>query len=228
MSQTEETASKPEVRFGFVELLFALVAAEIATQTAKVIIQGAGPASYAAYSDLVLSLFVVASSWVGWTHSGAPGNRADVREVFSWPFVVLILDVLLVVAYFFLVTSATLHLSDPPDKLTARNSSGSLCLVFVGYLLWDLVTRIIMDTPEGRTGIFWSRIWISAACVLFSLGAWFWLRDARGVLAVVLADLGLLALVVVFRALKQGHRLAAVIAMAGFLVLLPLAKSASS
>src|SRR5947209_7190717 len=84
-----------ERRFIFVQLLFSLTAAEVARQSAELVLQGRGfREALPAYAHLVLATCVVATSWVGWSVSEA-SLRLRVNSVFSWPFVILLTDVAL-------------------------------------------------------------------------------------------------------------------------------------
>src|SRR5205823_1317152 len=95
---------RASLRMEFVGMLFALTIAEVAIQVANVVTQGTLDASFLpAYSHLALATAIVATSWVGWSTSKAPGAQQDLDRVFSYPFVVLSVDVLLVIFYFIIV-----------------------------------------------------------------------------------------------------------------------------
>src|SRR2546427_7071398 len=100
------------LRISFVEMLFALTIAEVAVQVANVVTQGTLDSSFLpAYSHLALATAIVATSWVGWSTSKAPGAQHDLDKVFSYAFVVLSVDVLLVIFYFIIVRGVDIEYS---------------------------------------------------------------------------------------------------------------------
>jgi hypothetical protein len=89
---TSEAGFPRERRFIFVQLLFSLTAAEIARQSAELTLQGRDFwEALPAYAHLFLATAVVTTSWVGWSVSEA-SLRLTVKNVFSWPFVILLFD----------------------------------------------------------------------------------------------------------------------------------------
>src|SRR5439155_19473397 len=91
----------PKRRVEFVGMMFAIVVAEIGVQAAELAKTGLPDAHQIYYalpaiSHLLLATVLVAASWVGWKASEAPGGRTDATEVLTWPFTILVLDVLLV------------------------------------------------------------------------------------------------------------------------------------
>ena len=117
-----------ERRFIFVQLLFSLTAAEIARAAAELTLHDGEWASLLpAYGHLVLATTVVATSWVGWSVSEA-SLRLKVGSVFSWPFVVLLTDVALVIFYFILVRGAEIPRANADVQPSARNECDILAL----------------------------------------------------------------------------------------------------
>jgi hypothetical protein len=203
-------AEEPRVRFGFVELLFALTAAEIAIQFAEIV---SGPYSVAvaapAYAHLLLALVLVTASWVGWSVSNAPGARRDVKTVFSVDYIILLIDVCLVVLYFIVVKSVDLDRATGLIKPSAGNESFWICVIFVGYFFWDVMTRAVQVLPGGKFSIklfdqtLWRRGWASFVCALLAAVAWYFLQHTTDPTHVIVADVALIALVLLFRALRQ-------------------------
>lgn len=120
---------RPELRFGFVEMLFALTVAEIAIQLGELftsdLVFWEAPTPYA---HLSLALILVAASWVGWATSRAEGAKRDVKKIFSWEFVVLLIDVVLVVSYFILVKGVdTERAGDRLKETRLRPTKHSWC-----------------------------------------------------------------------------------------------------
>ncbi len=226
MSNGQGTTDFPrELRFVFVQMLFALTMGEIARQIAALVAQAGICDATSSYTHLILATFLVATSWVGWTRSEA-SKKLRVEDVFSWPFVVLLLDVFLVICYFIVVKGAEMPNSTGDVTPSAENEAFWVLIVFVGYLLWDFLTKaVIIDPPtsssstpvkgsppsSGRPTLrqrffgrrFWERGWISLVCTTLALLAWLLLRSASTLQSVVLVDITLLSLVLLFRALKQ-------------------------
>lgn len=197
-----------EIRFVFVEMLFALTIAEVATQVATLVEDGVGLREAASsYTHLLLTTVLVAAGYIGWKNSVAKGNRSPVKEVFRLGFVVLLLDLALVVFYFILARGA----EKPVRQIvtpSAKNETTWILIIFVGYFIWDVLTKAV-PTVTGRSfmkrlfGIeLWERGWITFVCVLLAGLIWLLLKSASTQTGVVLADITLLSLVLLFRAFK--------------------------
>ena len=84
-------------------MMFAVAIGEVGLQSAALVRSGHFEQFLPAYSHLLLATIMIATSWVGWSVSVAPGARKDVDGIYQWEFVVLLIDVALVVIYFILV-----------------------------------------------------------------------------------------------------------------------------
>jgi hypothetical protein len=208
-----EPAFPRDRRFIFVQLLFSLTAAEIARQGAELTHQGRGVLeTMPAYSHLVLALIVVASSWVGWSMSKA-SLRLNATSVFSWPFVALLADVLLVIFYFVLVRGAEIPKIGDPLRPSARIECEMIAAIFVGYFHWDVLTKaVVLDADSGASKgflkrmvgrAFWKRGVSSFFCMLLGIASWYFLRTVSSWSGVILVDVSLFSLVLLFRALKE-------------------------
>lgn len=204
----KDESSKETLRFDFVEMLFALTLSEIAIRVAYLVEQQQTLITApAAYSHALLALILVATSWVGWRRSRAYGNLQDVSGVFSWPFVVLLVDVGLVILYFIIVNG----IEKPGDKgviePSARNETQWMMCVFLGYLLWDFLTKGVMSPGilgiGKRIGAFLMRAWSTALCSALALVSYLLFASVSTQRGVVLVDLELMLIVMLFRALKQ-------------------------
>lgn len=213
-----------ERRFIFVQLLFSLTAAQIAKEIAELILRGYGfREALPAYTHLVLASAVVVTSWVGWSASIA-GRRLKVDHVFSWPFLILLTDVALVVLYFLLVVGAELPpqgtLEEPHPSVTPStwNEAVFVAWIFCGYFIWDVLTKAVIpeeeSMPNGSLGKFfgrffsnrlWNRGWISLVCMLLGGVAGFCLSEVRDERGVVIVDASLFSLVFLFRAWKENR-----------------------
>ena len=222
-----ESGFPRERRFIFVQLLFSLTAAEIAREAAELTLQsGRWGELLPAYFHLILATAIVTSSWVGWSVSEA-SLRLKVKSVFSWPFVVLLLDVALVICYFILVRGAEIPLDKAVLVPSARIECDMMALIFVGYFLWDILTKaVILDENassfhEIRSrflgSAMWRRGWISLLCMISGIVVWYFLESVNSKNAVLAADGSLFFFILLFRALKETHwRLGAAMGLFSF------------
>lgn len=227
--ETKPKDTESKLRDTFVQILFSLTTAEIARQLAELINQGLTSWNAApSYAHLIVATTLVTTSWVGWKRSLSYGKSKDVERIFSAPFIVLLIDVGLVIAYFIIVKGAEIDKTSSISLATpsAANESFWIMVVFVGYCTWDfMVNVVIRDQPVGWVNFFseWSkeirrRGWISLVCLLLSANVWFWLGNVAGFWKVIFVDIALFSLLLLFRALKQGVRTLAIILMIVFIV----------
>jgi hypothetical protein len=150
-----------------------------------------------AIAHLVLILIVIATSFVGWSKTHAPGATGDVQSAFDRGFLVLLVDVIIVVEYFIIAKGVDFGATKgaPVDQVqpipSAWVESVWLTIVFGTYLVWDSVAR-------DR----WNECWPSFVCTLLALGTAFMLAVEIDPARVILCDVSLLALVLLFRALQ--------------------------
>jgi hypothetical protein len=154
----------------------------------------------AAAAHLFLATVVIVTSWVQWTRAIVEERYEPLEAVFDVAFIGLLVDIGLVICYFMLAETA--ETSGPPS---ARPEAFWMFVIFFGYLLWDVATKLL---PEGFAG-FWERGIVSIICVGLALLAWWSLRNVEGRAGpVILADLALILLVVLFRWMKERFTLA--------------------
>jgi len=212
----DDTDPQVKLRFEFVELLFALATAEIALQFGELAALHVSPLDApTSYLHLILAGALVAASWVGWSSSRAPGNRVRITGVFSWAFVVLVIDVTLVIAYFIIVRGVEKATKTAAGVVSVEPSAEKetfwVMAVFLIYVVWDFFTKAVIAIPESRITFwrrlsgrtFWERGWISVTCGAAAVVTWMCLHAVKGVARVVAADIALLSLVLLFRALKE-------------------------
>jgi hypothetical protein len=137
--ESDASEREPKLRHEFVGMMFAVAIGEVGMQTAELVHNGSWIHYLPEYSHLILCTVLIASSWVGWTLSVAPGARRDVERIFQWEFLVLLLDVALVIIYFIVV-----RLVEKPPSLVASWIVG----IFVLYFVWDIVTKVIIYFGE--------------------------------------------------------------------------------
>jgi hypothetical protein len=184
-------------------MMFAVAAGEIGIQAAELVkadlwARGMVIYSIPAWSHLLLAAFVIAASWVGWSRSQASLTIRDVSDVLSRPFLVLLLDVLLVIAYIVIVKNVEIDTSSGVLQVnpSALKESFWLLVVFFGYFCWDLLTKVGLPMFMRRTAV-------SFLCLCVALVAWWFLHRLTEHWRVVFADLAWLALLLLFRAGKD-------------------------
>ena len=200
---------KPKLRHEFVGMMFALAIGEVGLQAAALLRAGNFSHLLPAYAHLALATIVIATSWVGWSLSLAPGGREDVGGILQWEFVVLLLDVVLVVMYFILVR--TIDFSKAGDfRVDAASTVASLVFwIFVLYFAWDVITKIVIyfrKKKSEREGDWTRKYGLRMLPTAVCLGvAWLVLQCVKGsdALHKISADFALLCLILLFRALKD-------------------------
>jgi hypothetical protein len=187
-------------------MMFAVAIGEVGVQTATLVQAHNWVHFLPAYSHLILATIVIAASWVGWTRSPAPGARQDVRGVFQWEFLVLLVDVFLVIVYFILVKTVDFTGEGPIQlKASATPETTWIMVIFVTYFFWDILTKCFMYLKERKNEPWFrnygSRIIPTIVCLSLALATMslFNRADSPHTLTV---DLALLSLVLLFRALK--------------------------
>ncbi len=212
------TADKGEdaLRLTFVEMLFALAVAQVAIGAADIVeygkLDGSAPA---AISHLSLALLVIAMSWVGWQKSPSPGMKELVQRVASITFVGLVLDVLLVVAYFVVSRNSEVANHNGIPSLAAasvRPEAFWMCVIFGMYFLWDLVADVFSENCIPVKGLIervklvprlvFASTFCSLLCLLLSFSVYYFPRHDVSTWQVVSLDIALMCVVFAFRLLK--------------------------
>ena len=190
-----------DLRWILVSTLYALVLAEIAHQSVSLVGRkyGRWRDLSTGISHLLLLAGLVTTSWVGWSaaivHEPHSGHRLE--SIFSLPYLLLLIDIGLLTAYFIFAKEAGIpEAKSEPIKPSAKPESFWLMMVFGGYILWDIVTYIFQE------GTGWAPIYPTIFCFGLSILAWFAFKRVTLRAAVVVADLGMLALIFLFRAMK--------------------------
>ena len=225
----DKAPSEPglNLRHSFVAMLFALTAGQIALSTTDLIeiwqtgqndpMQLAVPSAH-----LILALVLLSASWVGWSVTAASKSFQQLSHLFRSPYVVLLIDVILVIVYFAIVRAVEIRqvLSPQPDGNYVLHSQldipspigealGITIVCFI-YLIWDVVHDVIMRRREAsetrpvciKRGLI--DTFPSLVCVILSIVVCLtiFLLEISSSGAVISIDLALLALVIGFRALK--------------------------
>ncbi|MEI9978402.1 MAG: hypothetical protein WDN23_05275 [Edaphobacter sp.] len=218
-TKTEPQAANPEpkLRHEFVGMMFAVAIGEVGLQTAALFQAGHFLHFLPAWTHLTVATMMIATSWVGWTLSVAPGARRDVKGIFEWEFVVLLVDVTLVILYFILVRSVDFGKGESAPRIAqAPRVALLIVIIFSLYLFWDLLTKILIFwkyRDKSKKGLFqhynsawWLtsgvRILPSTLCLVL---AYFATRFVNNVDAshLLTADIAMIGIVLLFRALKD-------------------------
>jgi hypothetical protein len=159
---------------------------------------------------------VIAASWLGWRQSVSHGMKERVQYLFTLGFVGLMFDVVLVILYFILVRSVELVTLDNQANLgppSAVPESIWVTAIFAVYAVWDVLADVCV-TGAIPSGPIIKRILKTIGTVVVSTGAsvicavltYFVFviaqRISAGATGVLLLDGALLALVLLFRAIK--------------------------
>jgi hypothetical protein len=196
---------EPTLRHEFVGMMFALTIGEVGLQAAALVKTGHFVHYLPAYSHLLVATVMIATSWVGWSLSRAPGARLDVTGIFQWEFVILLLDVSMVITYFILVRAFEFEKTNDVPRIDPPSSMAFWIAVIFGlYIVWDFVTKVFIRPKKTDATWFeqYGRMLPTVGCLIFAVGSRYLLRSAD-MPHYLTADLALLSLVLLFRALKD-------------------------
>ncbi len=208
-TRRESAGESSATRFTFVEMLFALAIGEVAVIASHLVhVEASWRQKLPVTFHLLVGASLIATSWLGWTASLRRRHEERAEQPFSFDFLALSVDVLLVVFYFILVRQAEIS-EDTPYKLTAASATPEawwLFIIFFTYVGWDLITDVLKQRPRptfvAGIGLFFA----SAACSIICTGLAFcvWSLSAAGQskTAVIAFDMALLCLVFLFRVIK--------------------------
>ena len=225
------------LRHTFVAMLFALVAGQIALTTVDVfqLFQNETIHTYnllAAVSHLILVIVILTTSWVGWSMSVVKNDEAlQLTNVFSRPYIILLIDMVLVITYFAMVKMVEIDdswfLTDAQSNSNQIGSFGKkvmlglpsaaeeiliLKLIFALYFVWDIIhdTKVCAFTANSHmlikvigNSVVRGRISGLLFLLVFIVSSIFESKEQpNDLLIVVLCDTALLSLVLIFRAIK--------------------------
>jgi hypothetical protein len=198
-------------------MMFAITIGEVGLQAAALVEAGHPAHFLPAYGHLFLATVVVATSWVGWSLSAAPGARRDVQGVFKGEFFVLLLDVALVIVYFILVRTIDFGKeATPPRTEPASTVAAWILVIFILYFVWDILTKVIISLRDREGSkkklrehfdLSWrrfvgARMLPTVSCCMLAWLIWRLVQTADRP-HYLTADFSLLWLVLLFRALKE-------------------------
>jgi hypothetical protein len=139
-------AEKDPVSLSFVDLLYAVPVADIATRVGATHLRGI---SAAGWSALALSLALITFGWIGHHNNRRrlPRKRAGEFRFFSPRFVQFTVEVLIIGAYFALGTRLGLSAAEP----SATWQAAWLVVAFSLYLTWDGLDVYVANRPPENT-----------------------------------------------------------------------------
>jgi len=198
-----------QLRHEFVGMMFAVTIGEVGLQTAALVQAGQSWQYLPAWTHLILATAVIATSWVGWSLSQAIIPKQDVRGIFQWQFIVLVLDVCLVIMYFILVRTVDFGKDHGVPRIDPASKVALIVVwIFWVYIVWDVITKVVMYWLNRREhGQNWLRddaLRISPTLVCLLCAYWV-LHSARmaDVPHWICVDLASFSLFFLFRALKD-------------------------
>lgn len=197
---TNNNNDNAKLRHVFVSMLFALVIGQLATTSYEVFKDFSANASYFksvsdSFLHLLLTLFVITTSWVGWSSTFESENYPKLTRLWSPGYALLLIDIVILILYFSLVKSV-----DGIGEVThsAVPEAIIIMLIFTLYVIWDVVhsSAVHSDTSWKIRGI---ELLPSLLCTLFCYFIWNALaKDGYN----ATADIALIAVVLSFRKLK--------------------------
>jgi hypothetical protein len=138
-----------DLRFKFVELLFALAIGEVGVQVGELVVKNIDLIrNPQIVSHLLLVTIIISSSWVGWKTSMATSNVKLIHSTIDKEYIILLLDLFIVVCYFIMVRSVVGYYIEKENEpgvicntVTALNQTLWSMIIFGSYFVWDLVVR---------------------------------------------------------------------------------------
>ena len=202
---TKAASMEPRLRHEFVGMMFAIAIGEVGLQVAALVRAGHFFHQLPAYAHLLVATMMIATSWVGWSISRTRGARLDVTGIFQWEFIVLLLDVSMVITYFILVRAFEFGKESNAPRLDHPSSLASWIAVIFGlYIVWDFVTKVLISQQNSDDTWLqkYGRMFPTIACLIIVCIVRQLIRSAD-LPHFLTADLALLSLVFLFRALKD-------------------------
>ena len=204
------TEATKRLRFTFVQMLFALAIGRVAVEIGEFYKLNSTFyfSNFHVLAHFVLATYILTSSWIGWQNSNSPGNAKEIISVFDLQFLILLVDVFLVICYFIIIQGVEHQANNyKPD---ARVEAYWTFVIFVTYLFWDILTKLLSSNTDEKTrrlkftwDIFIKRARITIICVALSGGVLFFMSDVDTKVGVVMVDIILLMLYVLFRGYKN-------------------------
>jgi hypothetical protein len=169
------------LRLIFVQMLFALTLGQLAIKAGDLYLYSGGKVFefLYAYLHLLLCVIILSTSWVGWQLSQSTENSEKINSVFSLQYLILLIDIFLVIAYFMIVRCVELnddHTIAPPK---ASKAVFWTMIIFGVYFIWDVLTKgpklnyikegsMYIKVTSIHYNLLLKRIWPTSICLLIS------------------------------------------------------------
>jgi hypothetical protein len=199
---------KPDkLRTDFIGMAFALAIGEIGLEIGKLYTDNVSIRSHLYLAThILLAVYIIASSWIGWQLSESQGNKEELRDPFSLSFIILLLDLLLVICYFIIVQCIGQH----PEKPSSENQIFWSLMIFAVYVVWDIFTKLIVEDPTTGAAkrtkdlkSYLNRAYQAPFCFFIILFLVWPLRISTSPGKVICIDTMLISIFVLFRGLKS-------------------------
>jgi|GEM_PF-6974800 len=216
---------KPNLRFEFVEMLFALAIGQVGIEIGDLVVHSIKFNDYPnLYSHILLGTLIITLSWIGWQSSSARGNSEIVLSIFSFQFIILLLDISLVICYFIIVKTAEVpfnsnNSTEVNKKLNDISTSTSneaiwTIVIFSIYLVWDFFTKCWVQNFVAAGGSwkkvrkfeiqdFKKRGWQTFICLTTAILIYLFMTNPTTRFQSCIVDCVLISLFIQFRGFKQ-------------------------
>ncbi|HBR55366.1 MAG TPA: hypothetical protein DEA82_14740 [Flavobacteriaceae bacterium] len=198
------------LRFDFIGMAFALALGQVGLEIGDFYSNNQSIFKHPyVFTQLLLGTYIIAASWVGWNKSASKGHLDPIVNTFGKPFVVLLLDLLMVICYFILVKGVEKPYLEEELKISGLFEL-FWSLVIIGlYFLWDIVTKLINFNSEKfilklDTKSFFARGYQAVICFVLLLIPFITIKYS--IVAddnAVLIDIYILSVFILFRGLKE-------------------------
>lgn len=203
----DEMSFDKDLRWLLIGMLFALVIGEIASQTGRLVAavrvlkpfaNNKSSEFWAIVAHLILVTTVVTTSWVGWSMS-LRNDAQHLHWVFSWPFVLLLIDLAIVICYFLMVGAVTAPKDAWVFVPSAREDSFLLLVIFWGYFFWGIVNQLCLNNGWDQ---LWAHAWPTLVGCFLMLAIWLIVKNRKTAKSAIMADIVMLAIVLLYRYTK--------------------------
>lgn len=197
-----------KLRLDFIGMVFTLAITQVGLEIGDFFSKGLSFKDHPyVFTHLALTVYIIASSWVGWQISKSKGSNEKLKHTFGLPFVILIIDLSLVIAYFVLVKGVDKP-SDTVPKADSYTEYKWSLIIFIIYLIWDFFTKYVYEDEKNNEQIkrdrrkFLGRGYQSFICILITIFVIGPMTAYKSSYAVMATDLTLIFVFVLFRGLK--------------------------
>ncbi len=216
-----QTKGTPKLRIEFIGMAFALAIGQIGLEIGDFFYKDGGHSLLDfpyVLSHLILCIYIISSSWIGWQTSMSQGNLEALKDPFSISFVILLIDLFLVICYFSLVKSVEnlLPVKEAGKEAMTKRAPESVygvmwsLIIFGSYFVWDIFSKLIVEDPISHKAQvtaesqekFLKRGLQSLGCFIITLILIRPMTSGKAPSQIVFTDVALFFTFVLFRGLK--------------------------